>query len=175
MKSEKGITLMSLMVYVAVFLVVIIVVANISNFFYKNITTMDAESTSDYEYNKLNLYILEETKKKGNSILTISETIDESIKKDAHIEFASGNFFQYNSNTNQIYLVEQNKSTKIMLCENVQSCVFNLTKENSKDILTVKVTFTSEDYKGRTFETKYVLDYSNEYTEVQGNDEYIAN
>ena len=53
MKTNKGITMLSLVVYVAVFLVVIAVVANISSFFYKDITTMDAETTSDYEYNKL--------------------------------------------------------------------------------------------------------------------------
>ena len=165
MKSAKGVTLMSLMVYVAIFLVVIGVIANTSSFFYKNITIMDSESTSDYEYNKLNLYILEETKKKGNSIVSITEN---------SVEFSSGDIFIKEKDSNKIYFIEQNLDTTIMLCDNVQACKFETKNENGKEILKVSVTFTSENYEGKEYSTTYVLDYSNEYVEVQQNDEYIA-
>lgn len=172
MKSNKGITLLSLVVYICVFLIVIAVVANISSFFYKDITTMDAETTSDYEYNKLNLYLLEETKKQGNRIVSIRNGNMDSV------EFSSGIIFIRPEESNKIYLVEQGNDKKILLCDNVNNvnneAIFTKKIENGRTILQVKFEVASLSSEGKTsFSTSYVLDYSNEYNETQENDEYI--
>ena len=162
MKNCKGITMMSLIVYVGVFLVVIGVIASISSFFYRNVTTIDSETTSDYEYNKLNLYLLEEVKKKGNSIVSVRNT-----DSDKYVEFSSGSKFQFQSN--KIYFIEKAKNTKIMLCDNVEYLKFEKREENQKNILHMDLTLTSmeetkKDGEGNiipTYSTDYVMDYSN--------------
>ncbi len=170
MKTNKGITMLSLVVYVAVFLVVIAVVANISSFFYKDITTMDAETTSDYEYNKLNLYLLEETKKTGNEIVSVNSD---------YVEFSSGNIFKKQSN--KIYFIEQSNDTKMLLCDNVEELKFEKATENGKNILKMNITLTSFDNrnsndtrKTTSYNTNYVVNYSNEYNVTQDKNEYIV-
>ena len=63
MKSQKGITMLSLVIYVASFLAVTVVVAAITTFFYNNIKVINTDMGSSSYYNKLNLYMANETKK----------------------------------------------------------------------------------------------------------------
>jgi Tfp pilus assembly major pilin PilA len=61
LKSQKGITLMSLVIYIASFLIVAGIISGITIFFYKNTTLMDTEVYSAAEYNKLNMYLVKES------------------------------------------------------------------------------------------------------------------
>ena len=51
---------------------VIALIAVITSFFYNNVINIDKEAVELAELNKLNLYMIEETEKEGNSIETIS-------------------------------------------------------------------------------------------------------
>ena len=75
MQREKGITLISITIYVIVMLIIVAVIAVLTSYFYKN---MDITSTSqelNQQYTKFHTYFVKEVNKKGNKILEIGETI----------------------------------------------------------------------------------------------------
>ncbi len=61
LKFQKGVTMLSLVIYIASFLVVAGVVAGITIFFYNNTSLLDTEVYSAAEYNKLNMYLVKES------------------------------------------------------------------------------------------------------------------
>ena len=65
-KKEKGVTLISLTIYVVVMVLVIALIAVITSFFYNNVINIDKEAVELAELNKLNLYMIEETEEEGN-------------------------------------------------------------------------------------------------------------
>ena len=68
MKSQNGVTMFSLIIYVTSFLVITTLVAGITTFFYNNVETLDTSIGSNSQYTKFNLYMLNECKKKGNTL-----------------------------------------------------------------------------------------------------------
>ena len=56
MKSEKGITLVSLLVYVIAMLIAITIITVITGYFYKNIDVSTEKYTAIAEYTKFNSY-----------------------------------------------------------------------------------------------------------------------
>ena len=145
-KKEKGVTLISLTIYVVVMVLVIALIAVITSFFYNNVINIDREAIELAELNKLNLYMIEETEKEGNSI----ETISSDGKK---IVFKYGN--TYTIQDNGIY------QNSIRICKNVNTKVteFGKTKEKGKEIL--KVYYETETGIGRSLE--YVVKDNNVY------------
>ena len=145
-KREKGVTLISLTIYVVVMVLVIALIAVITSFFYNNVMNIDKEAVELAELNKLNLYMIEETEKEGNSI----ETISSDGKK---ITFNNGN--AYTIQDNGIY------QNSIRICKNVntKATEFGKTKEKGKEIL--KVYYETETGIGRSLE--YVVKDNNVY------------
>ena len=68
MKSQKGISLMSLLVYVVAFVMVSGIIAVITTFFYSNYSFLDENVSISSEYNKLNLCFIQESEKLGNYV-----------------------------------------------------------------------------------------------------------
>ena len=91
MNNNKGITLMSLVLYVAVMVIVIGVMGAILSDFYNNNNTMQEDTEDILEFNKFNTYFLKEIKAFGNSV----DNIDEDGK---YILFTSGNSFSFSNN-----------------------------------------------------------------------------
>lgn len=157
MKNNKGITLTSLVIYIAVIFVVLAALMRITIHFRNNMVEV-AEVGFETEFNKINLYMLDESKKTGNTIIKISE-------EGKRIRFESGNKYFYNEEEQIIYL-----NDKIKICENVEMCLFEQRKaENGKNtlVLTIKI---GEDERI----AKYVMgEYKNttllpkEYQEVE--------
>ncbi len=110
MKNNKGITLSSLVIYIALIFVVLGILMRITMYFRNNM--VDAADVSfETEFNKLNLYLLDESKKFGNQILKITEGTE--------ISFSEGNKYKYNSSDRTIYL-----NDTIKICEKVERCLF---------------------------------------------------
>ena len=82
MKSQKGITLVALSVYVIGITIIIAIVATITNFFSKNITNMEDNAKYAADFSKFNLAFVDEVKTYGNKITEITEN---------SITFSSGN------------------------------------------------------------------------------------
>lgn len=90
MKSDIGITLMALVIYVIVMMIVIGVMSAILNNFYNNTNNMQADTEDILEFNNFNTYFLKEIKSAGNSV----DSIDNEKK---YILFTSGNSFSFSN------------------------------------------------------------------------------
>ena len=158
MKSQKGVTLTSLTIYIIVVLIVLGILAVISGVFQGNIKEIYTEGTNNVEIDKFNIYFLKEVKRQGNEINIIS---------DNEIVFATGNKYIFNHEGQCIYL------NNIKIAENIEKCVFSRSTVNGKTviILTIKAVNSEE----KTME--YVLN-TNTYSPTYENEEdytYQAN
>lgn len=123
--SNKAITLTSLVIYITVMFVVLATITRIIAYFRNNMVEV-ADVTFETEFEKFNLYFLDETKKTENSITEIPEDKKEII-------FATSNKYSYDNETKEIYL---NDSVKI--CEQVENCTFAQSQlDNGKTQITV--------------------------------------
>lgn len=124
MKNQNGITLTSLVIYVAAMIIILGVVSTIISQFYQNTTLMQANTDEIIEFNKFNTYFLKEIKLKGNALDSIEGT------NNSYILFKSGNSFLFDNN--KIYY------NNIEICEDVESATF---KKVDEDLILVNVTF----------------------------------
>lgn len=178
MKSQKGITLMSLIVYVVAFLMVIGIVGAITSFFYSNYSFLDKKSSVAAEYSKLNLIFSEENKAKGNYIFDFQSNVNSGISSKGAID--SRVFPNTNYDTKYEALDEFNNVCKeyfntyvlfndqnvigwrssenviyfnqSIICNNVKKFSLTKTLENGGIVLTVYVEFENKSYS-----TKYTF------------------
>ena len=124
MKSQKGITLTALAIYVIVFMLVIGIVANLTSFFYKNVMNFDETTKSYSEINKFNMYFIKDIKEKGVTIQNFIE--DEESKKIGITLYNSTNYETnvYKFENKAIY-----RNGKI-ICKNVNSLEFKVNDKN---------------------------------------------
>ena len=129
MYKEKGITLVSLILYVIVMIIVIGVMGSITKNFYNNINNVTIAKEDILEFNTFNTYFLKEIKSENNKI--------DSIDKN-YILFSSGDSFSLNNNS--IYF----NNTKI--CKDVEK--FECLKdEHSKDVINIRLKFRNFEKK----------------------------
>ena len=62
MKSERGVTLVILVIYILMFSVVMGLLATLSNYIYSNLSYVNDNSIDVSEFNKFNMYFIEDTK-----------------------------------------------------------------------------------------------------------------
>jgi len=145
-KSEKGITLMTLIVYMIVLCVVVSMLSIISNFFFANSKYITENSKYIAEYNKFNMYFIEDVK---NNQDTYQITANEIIFKDGTIYTYKGD------KDNSIY------RNKVKICRNIAYCNFSKSivtvNEVEKKLINVHMMISGS----KMFETsnQYVLKY----------------
>lgn len=113
MKSEKGITLISLITYVIIMSIVLLIMTGIINQFYKNTDSIQASTEEIVKLGQLNTYFLKEIKKQNNGIDTINQN---------YIVFKTGNTFTYNNH--RIFY------NQVLICDNIKD--FSFSSENEK-------------------------------------------
>lgn len=128
MKSNKGITLISLITYIIGLTIVLALIATLTSFFYKNISAKDINSDTT-QYTKFSSTFLEETNNKKNSVIDCKPITDGV----SYIIFSSGNQYTFDENSRSIY------KNNIKICENVEICDFSYTFVDSK--YKIKVNF----------------------------------
>jgi len=131
MRTEKGITMISLVVYVAVMTVVIGVMSSIITNFYQNTDAVQENIQEIVEFSKFNNYFLKEVK-------TIDNKVDHISTDNNYILFTSGNSFSISND--EIYY------NNIKICDNVQSMQISLGKNGNginKSIINVTLIFES--------------------------------
>ena len=158
LKSQKAITLMSLIVYITIMFFVLAATMRIITYFKNNMDYV-ADVTFETEFEKFNLYMLQETSKKGNEV--------ESVSLDhREISFTSGNTFSYTDDYNkgEIYF------NSLKLCENIEYCSFSYEtdEETSTVIVNVEIQIGST-----TKEMSYVIINSDE--NINTEEEYEIN
>ena len=142
MRSEKGVTLISVTIYIIVMLIIIAVISVLTSYFYTNIDINSISVDLNQEYTRFNSYFTEEVNKKGNKILDIGETENSSGNgKQRYIVFSSGN--QYTFIPNQGIYVNQ-----IKIVKNMTDCTFEKGETNGKT--TITVTIIGENFNRKT-------------------------
>lgn len=125
MKSEKGITLTSLVIYVIVATILIGTIATFSSFFFSNIGLIKTQQNYAPEFNKFSMFFVEDVKNNKNAEVTQNT-----------IKFENGTIYQYTNN--KVY------RNGIVITEKVDNLVFSMSTfsvaNTTKQIITVKMT-----------------------------------
>ena len=124
MKSQRGITLASVAIYIVLILIALAVLATVALDFQNGVKEITKEGTEIAEINKFNMFFLQEVKKQENGIDVISN--DEIL-------FTTGNKYTFKGDNN-IYL-----NDSINVAENIENCVFSSKLENGKIVIVVTI------------------------------------
>lgn len=143
MKSNSGITLMTLIIYIIGMIIIIGIVAFITNFVQNNILKMEDSSNIAAEFSKFNLVFIEEVKTYGNEIEEIT---------DNSVSFTSGNKYLFQDG--KIY------KNKIEIASNINQCRFKLRTNEYKQIISVYIELGTKNSFSKTMD--YVLSYEEE-------------
>lgn len=143
MQNEKGVTLISVTIYIIVMLIIVAVIAVLTSYFYRNVDINSVSEDLNQQYTKFNSYFTEEVNKKGNKLLEIGETENESGNgTQKYIIFSSGNQYTYIPENQGIYM------NQVKIADNITGCDFTSNKEeNGKTTITVTI-------QGDNFERK---------------------
>ena len=137
MKSQKGITLISLTIYVIVMIAVVGIIAVVTGVFMKSLKDADFYNDPIAEYTAFNSYFSEEVNHPGIKILECKE-----------------NYVVFDNNV-QYSFVPENKGiyrNQVKICWDIEECTFEEGIENGKAVITVHFVAGGQD---RT--TKYTL------------------
>lgn len=123
MKSEKGVTLITVTIYIIVMVIVVGIIAIVTGVFMKSLQDADFYNDPIEEYTRFNSYFTEEVNHPGLKI--------QDCKED-YIVFDNG--VQYS-------FIEENKGIykdQVKICWNIDSCKFKQSESNGKTIITVE-------------------------------------
>ena len=130
MKSEKGVTLITLTIYIIVTIVVVGIIAIVTGVFMKSLQDANFYNDPIAEYTEFNSYFSEQVNHAGIQILECDEN---------YIAFDDG--VQYT-------FVEENKGiyrNQEKICWDIDLCRFSETIENGKTIVTVHFKSGAQD------------------------------
>lgn len=137
MKSQKGVTLISLIVYVIAMLVTISIITVVTSYFYKNIDITTERYTYLSEFTKFESYFSEETTKQGNRIVEINP---ENTQDNPNAQKNSEQVYLILSSGNQYTYIKQNKAiyqNNVKITSGVEDCSITQNIENGKQTITI--------------------------------------
>lgn len=134
MKSQKGITILSLTVYVIVFAIVIGIISTITSFFYKDVKGIIVDINPITEFTTFNSYFVDEV---NHNNLKVTQCGSENNQN--YIVFSNGVQYTYVSANKGIY------KNKIKICRDISGCTFEQKIEEGKTIITVKLQAGNEE------------------------------
>ena len=141
MKQEKGITLISLTIYIIAMTVVVAILTVITSFFYKNTSDVGTNIDLITEYTSFNSYFSEEINYDNIKVLECGSNNGQN-----YIVFSNQVQYTYISANKAIY------RNQAKICRNIDNCEFVETIENGKTV--IQVNFKAGDQE-RT--TKYTI------------------
>ena len=142
-KSNKGVTVTGLVIYVSSFFMICAVIGIITTFFYNNTKFLSSEATASAEYDVLNAYLAKEAKTEGNKVI---------LEDDETIQFTNGNQYifekEIDADYGQIYLYNATTKKYFIVANYVQRAEFS----------SVLNSFTMElEILGKTYTQTYNL------------------
>ena len=137
MKKQKGVTLISLTIYIIAVVIVISMITVISRYFYKNITYSSRNVDPMVEYTKFNSFFTEETNLAEIEVFDSKTTTDEN--KVSYVVFNNGIQYTYISQNKGIY------RNKVKIARNIDDCEFKIGQSDGKTTITVN--FLAGDFK----------------------------
>lgn len=135
MKSEKGITLISIIIYVLGMVLIVSLMATMTSYFYKNVNLNREETNYDREYTKINSFFTEESNVKGNRVLEIN---NDSTSEQQWIAFSSGNQYTFISDNQSVY------KNNVKIASNIKSFSVNTTQSNGKQGFYIDIKYAND-------------------------------
>lgn len=132
MKAQKGVTLISLTIYIIVMVIVVAIVSVISSYFYSNINGTSDTIDPLTEYTKFNSFFTDEVNHSNIKVLECGENGD-------YIVFDNGVQYTFVPENKGIY------RNKVKICKEVESCNFEYKIQNGKDVVVVNLTIGTLD------------------------------
>lgn len=133
MKSERGVTITSVLIYIIALTAVVFIVGRITTYFYKNMNTVTGNAVANAEYTKFNSYFTDEINIEGNRVVECDLT-DEG---NSYIIFSvSGN--QYTFQNNSIY------RNKTKISDDVEDCTFGY--DSSTEVISVYLKIQGNEF-----------------------------
>lgn len=133
MKSEKGITLISLIVYVVAMAITIAIISVVTTYFYNNVNLIGKTLDPAKEYTKFNSFFSEEVNKKGTKVLECNNGTSEGTN---YILFSDGT--QYTFKNENVY------KGKVKIAEGIANMKFSSIIKNGKEAIIVEYTLKGD-------------------------------
>ena len=137
-KSQRGITLISLTIYIIVLVMVIAMVSVVSSYFFKNMNQAIATINPLTEYTKLDSFLTEEVNHKNIKVL---ECEDDYIVFDNDVQYT---FIPENQGVYR---------NMVKICEDVQKCTFKNIVTNGKEAIMIRIQIGTANAR----EVEYIL------------------
>ena len=144
MKSQKGVTLIALVIYVIVLTIVVSILAMISSFFFSNVNFVKEQANYAPEFNKFNMFFINDVKNNKTAQVQANQII-----------FEDGTTYQYSAENKSIY------RNNVEVAKQVESLNFtteNYQVENTTKIL-IKVEISIGERENFNKTVQYVLKY----------------
>ena len=143
LKSDKGITLTSLVIYVIVLMIVLGLISGFMGYFYKNTNKITIKENYEEQYTRFLAYLIKDTNSDQLNFIKIIKT--DSEDNYLILRFKDGSQHQYVYSDKNIYYINVSETTpkKILLCSNVT----DLTMAYSTNILQVSMTINGRNYE----------------------------
>lgn len=144
MKSQNGITLLGLTVYVIVFTIVLGAMSYVTVSFYNGTSDIQEQGSHASEFNKLNVFLVSDAKHNKTAII-----------EEHKIEFEDGTIYEYKENEKNIY---RNNN---IIARNISSIAFDsseTTTNNTKKQI-IQVDLKIGEQNSFTKKMRYVLKY----------------
>lgn len=151
MKSEKGITLVNLLIYIATLLTVIIIIGRITGAFNKNLDKVDSSNQAAVSFGQINSCIASEVKLNKNTVTALGEMNGDvtggyffsPTKKSPYsaVKFGSDNIISCING--RVYF------NKTKICDNVSEFEITYTKSDNPDngdTLTFKMNIEGKEF-----------------------------
>lgn len=132
MKSQKGVTLVSLTIYIIAMTLMVALVSLISNYFYSN--TKSVSNTVDplVEYTKISSILTQEINHSNIKVLEC---------KEDYIVFDNGIQYSFVKENKGIY------KNMVKIGRNIENCRFEHVIKQGKDVINVKIKIGNEPEK----------------------------
>lgn len=128
MKNNKGITLISVTIYIIAMLLVISIMTVLAGYFYENTDEINSSVSFNEKFVELNTYFSKEVNEDNNEILML-DTINIGLDEEqTYILFSNGNQYTYINKNESIYV----NTYKII--EGIDECTFSIDSENILNI-----------------------------------------
>ena len=123
MKSDKGVTLITLTIYVIVSIAMVGIITIVSGAFMSSLRDSDFYNRPIAEYTAFNSYFSEQVNHPGIEVLQC---------RDNYVVFSDGVQYSFIKDNKGIY------KDRVKICWNVDSCKFSQSEENGKTVITVQ-------------------------------------
>lgn len=149
-KSEKGVTLTSLIIYVIAMLITISIITVVTGYFKKNVSTEMESYTFYSEFTRFQSYFIDEVNRKDNKIL---EVVNGEGNNQTYIAFSSGNQYTYIPSNHAIY------QNTVKIASGVQNCKFHESVVNGKQAVKVDISIKgNSETNSQMRSTQFILE-----------------